>query len=106
MYSPGRQPGFGVGAGRIPGHAGGMTDWTPVAAPSLDDFARLAEAALQALPAHFRKMAGDVEMRVAEFAEDAVLDDLGIEDAFDLTGLYHGVDLARRSTFGAPPGPS
>jgi predicted Zn-dependent protease with MMP-like domain len=83
-----------------------MTDWTSAAAPSLDDFARLAEAALKALPAHFRQMAGDVEMRVAEFAEDAVLDDLGIEDAFDLTGLYHGVDLARRSTFGAPPGPS
>ncbi len=85
---------------------GGAADWTSAAAPSLDDFARLAEAALQALPANFRRMAGDVEMRVAEFAEEAVLDELGIEDAFDLTGLYHGVDLARRSAFGAPPGPS
>ena len=83
-----------------------MTDWTDAAAPSLDDFAVLAEAALKALPAHFRKLAGEVEMRILDFAEDEVLDELGMEDAFDLTGLYRGVDLARRSAFAAPPGPS
>ena len=84
----------------------GPTDWTSALAPSLDDFATLAQAALHALPAHFRQQTGEVEMRVADFAEDAVLDELGIEDAFDLTGLYHGVDIGRRSAFGAAPGPS
>jgi predicted Zn-dependent protease with MMP-like domain len=76
------------------------------AAPSLDDLAALAEAAFAALPDAFRRMTGDVQFRVLDFAPDEVLDELGIEDAFELTGLYHGVDLARRSVFDPAPQPS
>jgi predicted Zn-dependent protease with MMP-like domain len=76
------------------------------AAPSLDDLAALAEAAFAALPQAFRRMTGDVQFRVLDFAPDEVLDELGIEDAFELTGLYHGVDLARRSVFDPAPQPS
>ena len=36
-------------------------------APSLDDLAALAEAAFQALPEGFRKLAGDVVFRVDDF---------------------------------------
>jgi predicted Zn-dependent protease with MMP-like domain len=72
-------------------------DWTDVAAPSLDDFARLAKAAFDALPEPFRQLAGEVVIRVADFAEKEVLDDLRIEDAFELTGIYSGVDLTQRS---------
>ncbi len=66
-------------------------------APSIDDFAAIAEAAFAALPAPFRELAGEVVCQVQDFAEDAVLDDLGIEDAFELTGLYQGADLLARS---------
>jgi predicted Zn-dependent protease with MMP-like domain len=76
------------------------------AAPSLDDLAALAESAFAALPEAFRRMTGDVQFRVLDFAPDEVLDELGIEDAFELTGLYHGVDLARRSVFDPAPQPS
>jgi len=31
---------------------------------------------------------------------------MGIEDAFELTGLYQGVDLGRRSVFDPQPQPS
>ena len=72
-------------------------DWTDAAAPSLDDVARLAQAAFDALPDPFRKLAGEVVIRVADFAEKDVLTDLGIEDAFELTGIYSGVDLTQRS---------
>jgi predicted Zn-dependent protease with MMP-like domain len=72
-------------------------DWTEAAAPSLDDFVRLASAAFDALPQPFRQLAGEVVIRVADFAEKDVLDDLGIEDAFELTGIYSGVDLTKRS---------
>lgn len=74
-------------------------------APSLDDIAELAERAFAALPEGFRKLAGEVVFRVDDFPEDEVLDELGIEDPFGLTGLYSGVDLSRRSVFDAP-GPS
>jgi predicted Zn-dependent protease with MMP-like domain len=75
-------------------------------APSLDDLAALAEAAFAALPEDFRKMTGEVIFRVDDFPPQDVLDELGIEDPFELTGLYQGVDLAHRSTFDPSPQPS
>jgi predicted Zn-dependent protease with MMP-like domain len=75
-------------------------------APSLDDIAALAEAAFGALPERFRRLAGEVVFRVDDFADDAVLDALGLEDPFELTGLYQGVDLARRSVLDPAPEPA
>lgn len=76
------------------------------AAPSLDDFAVIARVAFDALPDPIRAMAGEAVIRVTDFAEDEVLRDLDIEDPFDLTGLYHGVDLSRRSVLDPLPQPS
>jgi predicted Zn-dependent protease with MMP-like domain len=75
-------------------------------APSLDDLAALAEAAFAALPEEFRRMTGEVVFRVDDFPSDEVLVELGIEDPFDLTGLYQGVDLTHRSLFDPAPQPS
>jgi len=75
-------------------------------APSLDDFALIARAAFDALPDPFRQLAGEAVIRVADFAEDDVLAELGIEEAFELTGLYQGVDLSRRSVLDPLPQPS
>ena len=77
--------------------------WTGAAAPSLDDFAELAEAAFSGLPARFRSLAGAVMFRIEDFAEAEILDEMGIEDAFELTGLYQGVDLAHRSVLDPSP---
>jgi predicted Zn-dependent protease with MMP-like domain len=77
-----------------------MTD--PVA-PSLDDLDRLARTAWEAMPASFRKLAGDVIIRIEDFADEDVLADLGLEDPFELTGLYAGVDLTRRSIMDPQP---
>jgi predicted Zn-dependent protease with MMP-like domain len=75
-------------------------------APSLDDLAGIAEAAYVGLPEAFRKLAGEVVFRVDDFPPQEVLEELGIEDAFELTGLYQGVDLTRRSVFDPQPQPS
>jgi predicted Zn-dependent protease with MMP-like domain len=75
-------------------------------APSLDDLAEMAERAFAALPEAFRTLAGEVVFRVDDFPPDEVLDELGIEDPFGLTGLYSGVSLADRSVFGAAAEPS
>jgi predicted Zn-dependent protease with MMP-like domain len=75
-------------------------------APSLDDLAALAEAAFQALPERFRKLTGDVIFRVDDFPADEVLDELGIDDPFGLTGLYQGVHIGHREGFGPAPQPS
>ena len=83
-----------------------MPDWTFARPPSLDEFAALAEAALAALPEPFRGLAREVAMRVEEFAEPKVLASLGIRDPFELSGLYHGVDLSHRSVLDPSPMPS
>ena len=83
-----------------------MTRWRDGSAPSLDDFAVLAEAAFAELPQRFRDLAGSVIFRVDEFAPDDVLDDLGIDDPFGLTGLYQGVDLTRGSFLDPAPEPA
>ena len=84
-----------------------MTDAAPdLMAPSLDDFARLARDAFDALPAEFRQAAGEVVFRIDDFADEQTLKDLEIEDPFELTGLYHGVDIGRREGLGPAPEPS
>ena len=76
------------------------------AAPTLDDFAALADEAFATLPQPFKRLAGEVRMVVEEFAAEEVLDQLGIEDPFELTGLYEGVSLAERSVLDPGPQPS
>ena len=69
--------------------------WTARAAPSLDEFEALARQCFAALPAHFRRLTGDIVIRIAEFPEDDVLDELGAQSEFDLLGLFQGVSLAQ-----------
>ena len=65
--------------------------------PSADEIEAIARAALEALPHPFARSLGDVVLQVEEFADDATLDHFGIEDPFDLSGLYEGVPLTQRS---------
>lgn len=70
-------------------------------APSLDDFTLLAKKAWDSLPEAFRQAAGDVVFCVEDFADDQTLAELGIEDPFELTGLYSGVDRRRQTIMAA-----
>lgn len=74
--------------------------------PSIDDLQRLAEAAAAALPPWVLEAAGPFILRVEDFASDDVLDQLGVEDPFELTGLYDGVALTERheNDLPGPPG--
>jgi predicted Zn-dependent protease with MMP-like domain len=38
-----------------------------------------------------------VIIRIQDFADDDVLEEMGIEDPFELSGLYTGVELTRQS---------
>ena len=57
----------------------------------------MARAALARLPAQFRQHLGDVVLRVEEFANEALLAELGIEDPFELTGVYEGTPLGEKT---------
>lgn len=72
-------------------------NWMTACAPSLEDFEKLAHAAWDKIPHAFRDVAGDLVIRVEDFASDDVLNELGIDDAFELTGLYQGVSIDKKS---------
>jgi predicted Zn-dependent protease with MMP-like domain len=82
-----------------------ILDWQRIAAPELADFEDMAEAAWERLPEEFRLKAGDLLIRVEDFATDEVLDSLGIEDPLDLLGLYQGVSLDKKSVSDLPQEP-
>ena len=66
-------------------------------APSADEIEALALAALARLPAQFAAHLDDVVIQVEEFADDELLAALGIDDPFELSGVYQGVPLHARS---------
>ncbi len=57
----------------------------------------LACAAIAALPEPFRPAAAQVLLRIEDFPLDDMLEELGVEDAFELTGLYDGIPLTEKS---------
>jgi predicted Zn-dependent protease with MMP-like domain len=59
--------------------------------------AALAERALAAIPEQLRRHVANVGIAVEELPDDDTLDEMGIESAWDLTGLYRGTPLHRRS---------
>ena len=66
-------------------------------APDADTILALATEAIDALPLNFRKAARQVILRIQDLAEDGVLSSLGIDDPYELTGLYDGVPLTEKS---------
>jgi len=66
-------------------------------APDADEIETLARAALARLPEAFRKFLGDVVLRVEEYADEETLDALGIENPFELSGLYRGRPVGMKS---------
>jgi predicted Zn-dependent protease with MMP-like domain len=66
-------------------------------APSAADIDALARATLIALPEPFAAHLAGVVLQVEEFADEDTLAELGIEDPFELTGVYEGVPIGEKS---------
>ncbi len=64
--------------------------------PGPEDIADLADHALAAIPARLRTQVRGVSILVEEVADDETLAELGIENAWELTGLYRGVPLGQK----------
>ena len=64
----------------------------------------LAEAAWAELPDTFKEMCGNVVVQVADFADEETLAHFEMESAYELTGLYSGIELTQKSLMdGAGP---
>ena len=66
-------------------------------APGAAEIEAIARASLDRLPEPFASHLKDVVLTIEDFADDTTLDDLGIDDPFELTGLYHGLPIGQKS---------
>ena len=73
------------------------------AAPTLDDIDTIARAALKRLPEPFAGHLQEVVLIVEDFPSEDMLDELGIEDPYELTGLYTGNPAGREAISGDLP---
>lgn len=66
-------------------------------APSAAEMEAIARDALDRLPTQFRVHLGDILLLVEDFADAETLTAMGIEDPFELTGIYEGLPLGEKS---------
>lgn len=75
------------------------------APPSTEDIMESAEAALVAIPAKLRREVRGIVILVEEVPDDETLAELGIENAWDLTGTYRGVPIGEKDAGAIPHEP-
>lgn len=67
--------------------------------PDAATFEHLARHAVAALPEQFREHLDGVRVRIEEFADAETLDELGLDNVWELTGLYHGRPWGEQSVW-------
>ena len=65
--------------------------------PSTEDVVALAERALAAIPPALSRHVQGIGIVVEDMADDETLEEMGIENGWDLTGLYRGMPMVHRS---------
>jgi predicted Zn-dependent protease with MMP-like domain len=65
--------------------------------PTEEDILAIAEAAYAALPAHLLAHARGVTIVVEDLADEETLELLGLDNPWELTGLYRGIPMTQRS---------
>ena len=64
-------------------------------APGLADIETLARAAILRLPELFRRHLEHVVLRIEEFPDETVVEEMELDSEFDILGLYSGHSVAR-----------
>lgn len=83
-----------------------MFDWSSRLSPTLQDMELLALESYAQLPGRFRELTGEVQIQIAEFPNEDIMDDLVLESPFDLLGLFEGRGIAERWTPHTGEGPN
>ncbi|SHM96825.1 metallopeptidase family protein [Roseibium suaedae] len=76
-------------------HPPRVVEWADRFAPDLEVFEAIASQTLAQLPREIIAQCGHLQITLAEFADEAILDAMGIEDAFELMGLFEGNGLTQ-----------
>ena len=66
---------------------------------SEDAFDRMVQQAFEELPTEYREACSDLTIRTEPLAGPELMSALHISNPYQLLGLYHGVNLAKKSNF-------
>lgn len=81
-------------------------EWARRFSPSLDEIESIAIEALAHMPEDFRTLCGDLIIQIADFPDDQVIEDMGLDTPFDLLGLFEGRGIGERFTLQTGEGPN
>jgi len=70
-------------------------DWNEATAPGLVEIEQIAESSYARLPEEFRRLCQGLVIRVEDFPDEEILDEMECETEFDLLGLFRGKGLAQ-----------
>ncbi|WP_374547461.1 metallopeptidase family protein [Rhodoblastus sp.] len=70
-------------------------DWAARAAPSLEDFETMADVAFRRLPQRFRRACDGLVIRIEDFPDEDVVEEMQASSEFELLGLFRGQGLAQ-----------
>jgi predicted Zn-dependent protease with MMP-like domain len=65
--------------------------------PDEGRFLEMAEAAFATIPEELRAHVKGISFHIEDFADDDILDDMEIDDEYELLGLYQGTSLGQAS---------
>ena len=65
--------------------------------PSAGEMEAIARRVLDSLPELFAESLRDVVLLIEDFADEETLAAMGIDEPFDLTGIYEGIPVTERS---------
>lgn len=74
------------------------TDLMNATAPDLKMIEQIVRATIAELPAAHRVLAASIGISVMDFVPDDLMAEIGLEDPFELTGLYTGIPMPEKST--------
>lgn len=80
-------------------------DWPAALPPDEEVFGRIVQKVIASLPPPFDAGAATVGVQITDFAPAHILAEMGMDDAFDLTGLYDGIPLTEKSVMDQPHTP-
>lgn len=66
-------------------------------APTAAEMEAIARRALERLPEEMRAHLGDIVLLVEDFADAQTLQSVGLEEPFELTGIYEGLPMHEKS---------
>ncbi|MBI0001028.1 metallopeptidase family protein [Bartonella sp. W8122] len=71
-------------------------NWASRLSPSLNEIDSIARNSFANLPSKFRVLCKDLVIRVTDFPDDQMMDDMGLESPFELLGLFEGQGISER----------